>query len=124
MARPLAAALDDIASNIELIERFTSGKTEQDYNGDPLLSAAVERCLERISEASRSIPDDVKAKYPAVPWRQIADVGNRLRHNYDSVDDRRVWQIATLDVPALVHTIARIIAARTSAQPEPGVGGR
>ena len=61
MARPLAAALDDIASNIELIERFTSGKTEQDYNGDPLLSAAVERCLERISEASRSIPDDVKA---------------------------------------------------------------
>ena len=43
MPRSLAAALDDIASNIAFIERFTDGKTELDYNRDPLVSATEAR---------------------------------------------------------------------------------
>ena len=47
---------------------------------------ATERLLLNISEATRRIPDSEKAKAPDVPWQAIADIGNRLRHDYDDVN--------------------------------------
>ena len=47
---------------------------------------AVIRALEVISEASRSLPDDLKARHPQVDWRAVADAGNAYRHGYDSLD--------------------------------------
>lgn len=43
-------------SAIGAIERLMAGKTLDDYRGDPDLAAAVERYLERLSEASRHVP--------------------------------------------------------------------
>ena len=111
MARPLAVAVGHIIENIDRIARYIDGKTEQDYLQDSILSDAVERCVERISEASRSIPDDVKTNHPTVPWRDIASIGNILRHNYDAVGMPTVWKIATLDIPALRPVILAIRAA-------------
>ena len=33
---------------------------------------AVTRCLEIISEASRRLPDEMKARYPAIAWKNMA----------------------------------------------------
>jgi len=60
-----------------------------------------ERCIEIVSEATRHIPDDIKARYPNIPWRQIAGIGNVLRHNYDIVDSRIIWEVATVHFAAL-----------------------
>lgn len=54
-----------------------------------MLRDAIERNIERISEASRRLPDDLKAGYPSIPWRDIAGIGNVLRHGYDAVARRR-----------------------------------
>lgn len=108
MARPLASALTDILVTIERIEIFTSGKTVADLSREPMLNDAVERCIERISEASRSIPEDIKSNYPAVPWPDIAAIGNRIRHGYFAVDPRIIWDTATLDLPALRETVLDI----------------
>ena len=50
--------------------------------------------LEIISEASRSLPDDLKSVAPDVPWPAIAAIGNILRHEYQRVEPRIVWNIA------------------------------
>ena len=71
-------------------ERLTAGKSIEDYRADPDLAAAVERYLERLSEASRHVPQDLKDKHPVIDWRGVADIGNVLRHAYDQVSDRRV----------------------------------
>ena len=47
----------------------------------------IERNIARISEAARFVPNDVRAKYPAVPWRRIVGIGSVIRHDYDEVDD-------------------------------------
>ena len=36
-----------------------------------------------------------------MPWRQIAQIGNILRHAYRRVDPVLIWEIAELDLPAL-----------------------
>jgi uncharacterized protein with HEPN domain len=45
----------------------------------------VTRCLEIISEASRRLPDGLKARHPAIAWKEMAGAGNIYRHDYEDV---------------------------------------
>jgi uncharacterized protein with HEPN domain len=87
------------------VEALTRGRTVDDYLGDRFLRLAVERCLEIVSEASRFIPEELKARHPTLPWRGIADFGNLLRHGYEAVDHRRVWAIVEHDLAPLAAAI-------------------
>lgn len=91
MARPkLADRLRHILDAIAKIEAFTTGKRFEDYLADDMCRHAVERCLEIVSEASRYVPRQAKARHPEIVWRGVADFGNVLRHDYPNVRDRRV----------------------------------
>jgi uncharacterized protein with HEPN domain len=68
----------------------------------------IERCIEIVSEATRHLPDDIKSRHPDIPWRQIAGIGNVLRHDYDLVDKRIIWEVATVHFPKLRDVIAEI----------------
>ena len=80
-----------------------------DFSRDALLHDAVVRNLEVLSEASRHIGDDLKSHAPEVPWRNVADMGNWLRHGYDVVSDRILWDTIQRDLPALHDAVDRLI---------------
>jgi uncharacterized protein with HEPN domain len=86
------AALRDILHNIELAESFAKDVTVEQFIDDVLRLYATTRALEIISEASRRLPDDMKALYPAVPWQRIEGAGNIYRHGYDIVVAEVLWQ--------------------------------
>ena len=85
------AALVDILRNIELAESFVDDITLEQFADDVLRVYATTRALKIISEASRRLPDDLKASYPSVPWRRIAGAGNVYRHGYDIVAAEALW---------------------------------
>ena len=95
---------------IEAIEGYTAGKTFDDYRREPMLRHAVERNVEIVSEASRHIPDPLKAQHAIMPWRSISDIGNVFRHAYDRVNDRRVWEIVAGELPRLKAAVLAMIA--------------
>lgn len=103
--------LEHILVSIAAIERLTSGLTLTAYSADPDRTAAVERYLERLSEASRHLPTEWKERHPAIPWRQVADLGNVLRHAYDQVIDERIWNVIANDLAPLRSAIMEMIAA-------------
>ena len=70
----------------------------------------IERYLERLSEASRQVPEALRSRHPSIDWRGVADIGNALRHAHDQIGDRRVWQTVTDDPPLLKAAIARMLA--------------
>lgn len=86
----IVRALGDILVNIDLAEEFVCGLDEDRFNADVLRIYAVTRCLEIISEASRRLPDDLKARHADIPWKEIAGAGNIYRHDYDGVSAHRV----------------------------------
>lgn len=70
---------------------------------------AVEMGLIRIGEAVNRIPDDVLARFPDQPWRQIVAMRNFAAHQYDDLDPHRVWRTVTRDVPALRAYLADVV---------------
>jgi uncharacterized protein with HEPN domain len=105
----LADRLIHILEAIDTIERALAGKSRADYSADLLLRLAVERLLEIVCEASRHLPDEVKAKEPTIPWPVMVDFGNRLRHAYHRIDPDIVWAVVNDDLPPLKSFAARVI---------------
>jgi uncharacterized protein with HEPN domain len=48
---------------------------------------AVIRALEIISEATRRLPDEMKARHASIDWTAVAAAGNVYRHEYEGVDE-------------------------------------
>lgn len=103
--------LTQMLDNIERIYLWTSGLTFEAYQANLMLRDAVERCLERISEASRRLPEELKASQPQIPWRRVADIGNVLRHEYDDIADTEIWRIVVDDLEALRNAVQAMIGA-------------
>jgi uncharacterized protein with HEPN domain len=83
-----------------------------DASADQTRWAAFERHLEVISEASRALPEDWKHQHGgAVPWPKVAGLGNLLRHVYQHLDGRILWDIYLNDLGPLEAAIDRMIAA-------------
>jgi len=75
-----------------------------------LIHDAVVRNLEIVAEASRHIPAELKDKTPQMPWREIADFGNILRHGYEGVNDPILWSTIERDLPALAAAVRSLLA--------------
>jgi uncharacterized protein with HEPN domain len=71
----------------------------------------VERGVEIISEASRHLPDDLKARNPEIPWQKVAGIGNVLRHNYESIAAPILWKLVQADLPTLERACRSELAA-------------
>jgi uncharacterized protein with HEPN domain len=106
-----AAALRDILHHIKLAIEFIAGFDPGGFKSDLRTVYAVTRCLEIISEASRRLTDDLKARNPSIPWKQIASAGNVYRHDYEDVAAEIVWNTVHRALPAL-ETIAEKEIAR------------
>src|SRR2546429_3749 len=72
--------------------RRAAGFDRAPFKRDVKTVYAVTRCLEIISEASRRLPDDLKARHPAIGWKQMAGAGNVYRHDYEDVAAEFVWE--------------------------------
>ena len=109
MSQRVRDRLRHIRLAIAAIEDYVSGQDERSFAENQLLVDAVERNLERISEASRHIPESLKATHPAIPWRDIAGIGNVLRHDYPRVNPVEIWRTVVRDVGLLKDAIAAML---------------
>jgi len=100
-----SAALRDIAYHIELAIHFSAGFDVATFREDLRTVYAVTRCLEIISEASRRLPSELKARHLLIAWQDMAGAGNIYRHNYEDVSVSRVWEAVQIDLPPLLDVV-------------------
>jgi uncharacterized protein with HEPN domain len=99
----------DMQSAISEIRKLLEGKSVNSLMSDAATRAAFERFLEILSEASRHIPDDLKEEFSEIPWRQVADLGNFIRHVYHKVDMEVLWSIYENDLDPLENVVHKLI---------------
>ena len=83
-------ALRDILHHIDLAISFTKGFRRDSFKSDVRTVYAVTRCLEIISEASRRLPDALKARHPEISWKQMAGAG-RGADSAGPLKSSRTW---------------------------------
>jgi uncharacterized protein with HEPN domain len=104
-SRIAETALRDIRYHIELATEFVAGFDPDTFKSDLRSVYAVTRCLEIISEASRRLPGGLKARHPAIAWKQMAGAGNVYRHDYEDVAAQFVWDTVQRALPALREVV-------------------
>jgi len=93
--------LADILENIERIKNHVSETTKIKFLNDDLLIDGVERCLERIAEASRKIGDRFDTKYTDINLHALRRLGSILRHDYDTIRPELIWDFIKNELPKL-----------------------
>ena len=105
MPSEAGAVLTDIERHVRFANQFVLGIDYASFEIDTRTVFAVIRCLEIISEASRRLPDGLKARHPEIPWKDIAGAGNIYRHEYEDVSARLVWDTVQLALPTLLAVV-------------------
>jgi len=112
--------------SIEWIEQDVKGLRRETFVSDRRIRQIVERNVEIISEATRHLPDEMKGRYPDVPWREIAGIGNVLRHDYEEVVPGILWGVVRADLKPLKRVVRALLREeeRAHAKPKPKRGKR
>jgi uncharacterized protein with HEPN domain len=106
------AHLLHIRDEIEGVEAVVKGLSFEQYQASYLYRRAIERAAQIVSEAAKALPQDLQAKHSGGPWVSIIGLGNVLRHEYQRLDDKLLWEIATVHFPALISRAHREADAR------------
>lgn len=101
MTRLIGHVLSDILEAIERVQDVTQDKGLAEFEENWQLQWIVQRAVQIVSEASRAIPDDLIARHPEIPWRNVRGIGNVLRHDYHALSDRLIWNIVIAEFPRL-----------------------
>lgn len=99
------SALWDIIESARAIVGFTRGATFDDYLKNRLLRKGIEREIETIGEAARRLSAEFRSMTPDIPWRKIIGQRNVLVHEYDEIDDSRIWALTQNEIPSLLAQI-------------------
>jgi uncharacterized protein with HEPN domain len=86
-----------------------SGRNRADLDTDAVLAAALERFIEVLGEAAGKASEAIRSEAPAIPWRGIIGMRNRLVHGYASGDHDIVWDVVTHDLPTLLTELERLL---------------
>lgn len=68
--------LDHSREAVEMVRN----RSRTDLDTDRMLNLALVRLMEIVGEAAAQIPEEFRSCYPQVPWRDVADLRNRLIH--------------------------------------------
>lgn len=101
--------LEDMLEFSGNVVDYTRGLTLPAWQAEAMRVDATLRKLSLFGEAATRVPDAIRIQAPAIPWRKIVGLRNRLMHAYPSTDDSAVWSIVTGDVPALLSSLRALL---------------
>lgn len=93
----------------DALAQFIHGRSVDDLDRDRMLLFAVVRAVEIVGEAASKTSTETQAQLPDVPWASIVGMRNRLIHGYFEINTEILWKTATVEVPALLGPLRRVL---------------
>ena len=111
--------LRHIVNAIDHIGDFLGDMDFDAYEADLKTKSAVERQLQIVTEAAFRLGADAETLCPGVEWPEARGFGNRLRHEYDRIEDRKVWDTVHDNLPSLKLAVSAALQKLTNLHPDP-----
>lgn len=103
---------------LDSIERIRRIQQRGDLTHDQMLYDATLRNLQTLSEATQRLPENLKQRYPEIPWKQVSGFRNILVHNYlGEIDPQTVFTVVRDHLPPLEAAIRAMLARTGGAEP-------
>lgn len=99
----------DMIEAIDAVQRFVQGMDRESFATNDLVKSAVVMKLMVIGEASKKIPNEIKAEHPEIPWRAVAGMRARLIHFYFGVKHELVWDTIVQELPEIKNVLVKIL---------------
>ena len=101
--------LRQIADYARYAQELCSGTSLDALLQDRRNALAFERIMEVLGEAAKRLPAKLRDRYPAVPWKLVVGMRDRVSHGYDAVDYQTLWDTVQQDVPLLLATVEQML---------------
>ncbi len=82
--------VEDMLEFSESVIAYTQGQTLKSWQADAMRVDATLRKLSLIDEAATRVPEAIRLRAPAIPWRKVVGLRNRLMHAYPATDDSAI----------------------------------
>ncbi len=79
------------------------------YCRDRRRQDAVIRNLEVIGEAAKRVSPALREAHPAIPWRAMTGMRDRLIHQYFGVNLDLVWEAAAVRLPEILLHLGPLV---------------
>lgn len=109
-SRELLERIQDILAAIACIQRRTIGMTFEAFEADDTITKACLYDFIVIGEAAINLPEEIKSRYPQIPWRLMGDMRNVIAHEYFQVELDIVWDTMQNYLPTLVAQLQDLLA--------------
>ena len=109
MSRNITLYVKDILQNMLEAEEFIEGMSYDQFISDKRTLNAVLRSIEVIGEAAKNIPDEMRGKYPNIPWKEMAGMRDKVIHFYFGVDKEVIWFVVKDRLPVIRPLIERTL---------------
>lgn len=108
--------IGDIIQAISHIEIYTKRISQEKFCSQQMVIDAVIRNFEIIGEAAKHISKKTKSQYPEIPWRDMADMRNKVIHEYFGVDIDIVWETIEKSLPKLKRMLRKLLENKKAAR--------
>ncbi len=105
--------LNHILDCIDKIRNYTDKINKDEFLKKSIIQDAVIRNLEIIGEATKHLTQEFRSKYPAIEWKKIAGMRDKLIHDYIGVDIWAVWGVVEQIIPKFHEQLLEIIKAES-----------
>jgi len=111
--RTASEYLQDILNSAKHCQEFIDGLTFDQFVTDLRTQYAVVRALEIIGEATKNLSIELRESNPAIPWKLMTGMRDRLIHGYIEVNLTLVWNTVTKELPDIVPKVESVIKNTT-----------
>ena len=102
-------SVQDMVNFCNRVLDHTAGLDRQLVVSTQIVYDATLRNLTLIGQAATQVPDNVRGTHPEIPWRKIVGARNHMMHRYFVIDDELIWEMVTVDVPALLPQLRSLL---------------
>jgi len=101
--------LQKIISEIDVGMQMLGDNSLAAFLQNEMLKRAIGMTVINIGELIKNVTDEMRARHPDVPWKQVAGFRDITAHKYQTLRMEDVYQVVVEDFPSLKEQLKKIL---------------